>query len=109
GGMFVAIVAGLFTAAVMLLFRRLTFFKEDSVMPDFVKEWFDSMLPIFVVVFVGWLVVIRWGFDIYSAIVALFTPLMSIAQSLPGMVLLYLIPTVFYSMGISGWVFQPIL
>ncbi|BAD39937.1 PTS sugar transporter subunit IIC [Symbiobacterium thermophilum] len=109
GGMFVAIVAGLFTAAVMLLFRRLTFFKEDSVMPDFVKEWFDSMLPIFVVVFVGWLVVIRWGFDIYSAIVALFTPLMSIAQSLPGMILLYLIPTVFYSMGISGWVFQPIL
>ena len=109
GGMFVAILAGLFTAAVMLLFKKLTFFKEDSVMPDFVKEWFDAMLPIFVVVFVGWLLVIQLGFNLYGAIVALFTPLMNVAQSLPGMILLYLIPTILYSMGISGWVFQPIL
>lgn len=109
GGMFVAIFAGLFTAAVMLLFKKITFFKEDSVMPDFVREWFDSMIPIFVVVFLGWLLVIQLGFNLYGAIVALFTPLMNVAQSLPGMILLYLIPTILYSMGISGWVFQPIL
>jgi PTS system cellobiose-specific IIC component len=109
GGMFVAIVAGLFTAFVINLFRKLTFFKEESAMPDFVREWFDSMLPIFTVVFLGWLLVIQLGFNLYESIVALFTPLMDIAQSWPGMLLLYLIPTILYSMGISGWVFQPIL
>ena len=57
GGMFVAIVAGLFTAFIMNLYSKFTFFKEDSVMPDFVKEWFDSMLPIATVVLLGWLVV----------------------------------------------------
>lgn len=109
GGMFVAITAGVFTAFVMNLFKKLSFFKEDSIVPDFVKEWFDSMIPIFVVIFTGWLVVIQCGFDMYAFIVNLFMPLVNIAQSWPGMVLLYLIPTVFYSMGISGWVFQPII
>jgi len=109
GGMFVAIVAGLFTAFVMNLFCKVTFFKEDSVMPDFVKEWFDSMLPIFVIVFIGWLIVIQFGFNMYDFIVNLFMPLVNIAQSWPGMLLLYFIPTLLYSMGISGWVFQPII
>ncbi len=109
GGMFVAITAGLFTAIVFSCFKKMTFFKEDSVMPDFVKEWFDSMLPITLVVFIGWFVVIQCKFDLYTFIVNLFMPLVNIAQSWPGMVLLYLIPTVLYSMGISGWVFQPIL
>lgn len=109
GGMFVAIVAGLFTAAVMNLFASFTFFKKDSVVPDFVKEWFDSMIPIATVVLIGWFIVLQCKFDMYSFIVNLFSPLNSIAQSLPGMILLYLIPTILYSMGISGWVFQPIL
>jgi len=94
--MFVAIVAGLFTAFVMNLFCKVTFFKEDSVMPDFVKEWFDSMLPIFVIVFIGWLIVIQFGFNMYDFIVNLFMPLVNIAQSWPGMLLLYFIPTLLY-------------
>ena len=109
GGMFVAIVAGLFTAFIMNLYQKFTFFKEDSVMPDFVKEWFDSMLPIATVVLIGWLLVIQLGFDMYTAIVNFFSPLNAIAQSPVGMILLYLIPTILYSMGISGWVFQPII
>lgn len=109
GGMFVAIVAGLTTALIMSFFGKFSFFSEDSVVPDFVKQWFDAMLPVALVVFLGWFVVIFLGFDMFNFIVNLFLPLNSIAQSLPGMILLYFIPTLFYSMGISGWVFQPIL
>jgi len=109
GGMFVAIVAGLFTAVIMNMYSKFSFFKKDSVIPDFVKEWFDSMLPIATVVLIGWLIVIQMNFDLYAFIVAFFMPLNNIAQSLPGMILLYLLPTILYSMGISGWVFQPIL
>lgn len=109
GGMIVAIVAGLFTTSIMNLFTKFTFFKEDSAMPDFVRDWFDSIIPILIVVFLGWLVVIQLGFNLYDFIVLIFAPIMEIAQSWPGMVLLYLIPTILYSMGISGWVFTPIL
>lgn len=109
GGMFVAIVAGLFVAFVMNLFGNFTFFKEDSAMPGFIQQWFDSLIPIIIVVFVGWLLVIQLKLDMYQLIVSIFAPLASIAQTFPGMLLLYLIPTIFYSMGISGWVFSPIL
>lgn len=109
GGMFVAIVAGLTTAVIMNLFSKFSFFGEDSVVPDFVKQWFDSMIPIAIVILLGWFIVIFLGFDLFTFIVKIFSPLNHIAQSFPGMVLLYLIPTIFYTMGISAWVFQPIL
>ena len=109
GGMFVAIVAGIFVAIIMNLFANFSFFKENSAMPGFIQQWFDSLIPIIIVVFVGWLLVIQFKLDIYQMIVSIFTPLVGIAQTYPGMLLLYLIPTVFYSMGISGWVFSPIL
>ncbi|WP_332238524.1 PTS sugar transporter subunit IIC [Sporolactobacillus sp. KGMB 08714] len=109
GGMFVAIIAGLFVAVIMNVFASVSFFKEDSAMPQFIQQWFDALIPIFIVVFVGWLIVIQIKFDLYNSIIALFKPLISVAQTYPGMLLLYLIPTIFFSLGISGWVFTPIL
>lgn len=109
GGMFVAIIAGLITAIIMNLFANISIFGEDSVVPDFVKQWFDSMIPVTLVILVGWFFVIYLGLDLFTIIVNLFAPLNAISQTLPGMILLYFIPTLLYSMGISGWVFQPIL
>jgi len=109
GGMFVAIVVGLMVGFVFSMFKKSSFFKEDSVIPDFVKEWFDSMIPIALILLLGWFVVIQSKFDAYSFIVATFMPLVHIMQSPFGFVIIYFIPTVFYSMGISGWVFTPIL
>lgn len=45
-GMFVAIISGLFVAIVMNFMATKSFFDEDSMIPDFVIEWFDSLLPI---------------------------------------------------------------
>jgi len=109
GGMFVAIIAGLFVSVIMNFFAKFSFFKEDSSMPSFIQQWFDALIPIFVIAFIGWLIVIQLDFDLYNAIIALFKPLTNVAQTFPGMLILYLVPTIFYSMGISGWVFSPIL
>ena len=46
GGIFIAIIAGAFTGWLMSLFGKFSFFKEESVIPDFVQQWFDFMLPI---------------------------------------------------------------
>lgn len=109
GGMFVAIVAGIFTAIIFTLCRKIQIFSEDSAIPDFCREWFDTMLPIFLVVFIGWLLVIQLHFDLYTTIVNIFMPLVDISNTYIGVLLLYMVPTILYSMGISGWVFQPIL
>lgn len=51
--MFLAIIAGLIAAAIVNLLGNFSFFKEDSVIPDFVRAWFDSMLPIGLVAVLG--------------------------------------------------------
>ena len=108
GGMFVAIVAGVFTGWIMGLFGKFSFFKEDSVIPDFVRAWFDSMLPIAVVIILTWLVVDIAHFDLYNAIQNVFMPLSKIFESPWGFSLIMFITCFIYSMGISTWVLQPI-
>ncbi|WP_440896627.1 PTS sugar transporter subunit IIC [Amphibacillus sp. Q70] len=110
GGMFVAIVAGIFAGLIMELFGKFSFFKEESVIPDFVRQWFDAMLPIGVILVIVWVLTDTSliGFDLYNAILRLFMPLANIIETPWGFSLLTLIFTVLYSMGISSWVLQPV-
>ncbi len=108
GGMFVAILSGIFVSSVMLLFSNISFFKEDSVVPDFVRGWFDSMLPIGLIIVIGWLVVDVWSVDVYTIILAIFEPLKQVVETPWGFTLLVFSWTFLYSMGISSWVMTPI-
>ncbi|WP_228765748.1 hypothetical protein [Bombilactobacillus apium] len=89
GGMFVAIIVAIFVSLVMQVFGTFSFFSEDSVIPDFVTAWFDSLLPIGLVITAGWLVVDLLHFDAYAAVEAVFRPLASGADTWWGFTLLY--------------------
>jgi len=106
-GMFVAIIAGIISGLVFGAFAKFSFFKEDSVIPDFVRQWFDSLLPIALVVCGGWALVDLLGLDIAGAIQRFFTPLGQIANSFPGLVIICFLYCFIYSMGISTWVLTP--
>ena len=108
GGMFTAMVVGLVTAAVFKAFATKSFFSEDSVVPDFVKNWFDNIVAILIVLFLAWLVSCIGQFDIFGFISVLFSPITGFAQSLPGVVVIALVMDVFYFFGISGWVFTTV-
>lgn len=111
GGMFVAIIMGIVAGAVMSLFGKFSFFSEDSVMPDFVKAWFDSMLPIGIIVVAAWVLTDSsfLGLNLYQMIVDLFMPLQNIANTPFGFVLILFCYCFLYSMGISSWVLTPIV
>lgn len=108
GGMFIAIVTGVITGVILKAFGKFSFFKEDSVIPDFVRAWFDQMLPIAAIVVLGWVVIQLLGFDLYSTVLSVFMPLQRFAQSFGGFTALMMISTILYSMGISVWVITPI-
>lgn len=109
-GMFVAIIVGLFVAIIMSLFSKWSFFdKEESSLPDFIIVWFDSLIPITLIIFFGWLFLVQFQIDFFEIIVFLFKPLMSIGQSFWGFVLLIFLMTFLYSFGISTWVMNPII
>ncbi|MBH7209163.1 PTS sugar transporter subunit IIC [Clostridioides difficile] len=107
-GMLVSLVAGLFSGLIMSLFGSFSFFGEDSALPNFVSKWFDNMLPITVIMFVGWGLIYGLNFDMFEIIVRVFKPVSDIAQTLPGFVLLNFLVVFIYSLGISGWVLSPI-
>lgn len=108
GGMFIAIVTGMLTGFILRSFGKFSFFKEDSALPDFVRAWFDQMLPIAVIVVLGWVIVDMVGFDLYNAILSVFKPLQAFSETFWGYLALVSIISVLYSMGISSWVLTPI-
>ena len=109
GGMFVAIFAGIIAGLIVGAFGKFSFFKEDSVIPDFVRAWFDSMLPIGIVVTLGWVFVQVLGVDVYNAVLAVFMPLQGVIETPWGFVLLMFLYCFLYSMGISSWVLTPVV
>lgn len=108
GGMFVAMFTGLVTSLVFDLFGKFSFFKEDSVIPDFVRQWFDSLLPIGIVLFGGFIVVDVCGVNLYSLVTMLFMPLGNILNTWYGFTLMCFFYCFIYSMGISSWVLSPV-
>lgn len=108
GGMFVAIICGIFTGMVMSAFGKFSFFKKDSVIPGFVRSWFDSMLPIGIVVLVGWIVILIMNVDLYNIILSIFMPLSKFIETPYGFVLIMFVYCFLYSMGISSWVLTPV-
>ena len=108
GGMFVSIIAGIYVAFIMGIAGRYSFFNEDSAIPDFVRVWFDAIIPILVVTVTGWLAVYVLQLDLYQILLNIFMPITSFAQTLPGFLLITFLGVFLYSMGISGWVLFPI-
>lgn len=108
GGMFIAIFCGVFTGIVMGAFGKFSFFKEDSAIPDFVRAWFDSMLPIGIVVCTGWIVVLLMKVDIYNIILSIFMPIAGFMETPYGFVVIMFTYCFLYSMGISSWVLTPV-
>lgn len=109
GGMIASLIAGLFVGAVMNQFAKHSFFKEDTALPDFITVWFDTLIPITLILVVGWIAVFNFNLDIYDLIYQIFTPFISIGQSFWGFVFLNFVGYSFlYTFGISTWVIYPV-
>jgi len=107
-GMFVAILTGVITGLVFGQFAKFSFFKEDSVIPDFVKQWFDSLLPVMIIIVLGWLVVLVGNIDIAAIVSNIFMPLQGILNTWYGFIVICFLMCFIYSMGISTWILTPV-
>lgn len=108
GGMFCAMVTSIIVCIVFNLFGTFSFFKEDSAIPDFVRQWFDALLPVTLTVFAMFFVVQVLNINLYQIVVNIFMPLQSVLNTPWGMCIFWFITCFIYSMGISGWVLTPI-
>lgn len=108
GGMFTAMFLGLIIAFIYKIFATRSFFGEDSLIPDFVRNWFDNIIAILISLFLGWIVTYLANVNIFSLITYVMSPLTYFAQTLPGVIFMTFIMDFFYFFGVSGWVFTPV-
>lgn len=108
GGMFTAMFVGCIVAGVYKAMIKFSFFGEDSVIPDFVKNWFDNIIAILISLFIGYIFTFVLKIDVFTMVQWIMTPVTSFAQSIWGVVLIVFLQNVFYFFGISGWVFTPV-
>ena len=108
GGMFTAMFVGLIVAVIYRCLARFSFFGEDSVLPDFVKNWFDNIIAILLSLFAGYIVTFVLKVDVFTMAQFLMKPVTGFAQSLPGFITIVCLQNIFYFFGISGWVFTPV-
>lgn len=103
GGMFLAIIAGIFTAFVFILMEKLSFFKNNDTIPDYIVSSFDSFMPILVILLCGYLVVFVGQINFLNVLTTALSPLTSFGQSYLGLLAYIFVTTVLYSFGISPW------
>lgn len=108
GGMFTAMVLGFVVGFIYKRMARMSFFGEDSLIPDFVKNWFDNIISVLLSLFIGWLVTYIGQIDVFTMVGVILSPVTSFAQTLPGTIAIPLVMDTFYFFGISGWVFSPV-
>lgn len=108
GGMFVGICAGLMVGFIYHMYSKLHFLENNDVLPDFVTEWFNNIIPILVSIAISVALVFTAKIDIYNVILNSFMPIQNFLLSLPGMITLSFVQVFFFSLGISPWVWGAI-
>lgn len=107
-GIMFAIIIGLFVSVVFHLYAKLHLLENSATLPDFVSDWINNIIPITITLGIVMILSIKLNLDFYQIIVNLFMPLQNGAQTLPGFILICFVPVIFYSMGISSWVFNAV-
>ena len=103
-GIAVGIVAGLFVSIIFHFWGKLRFLQDSSV-PDFVTGWINTIVPNVLCLGTTMVLVNVLDINMFEVILAAFMPIAKIGQTLPGFILICLVPAFFYTMGISSWLF----
>lgn len=107
-GMIASFVVGIAVVAISNLYFKLKLFENSDSLPDFLIRWLNQVIPGFICLVAGNIVVNVLHVDLFNLATVAFSPLISIAQTYPGFVLLCFLPTFFYSFGINSWFMNPI-
>ncbi|WP_211283360.1 PTS sugar transporter subunit IIC [Propionicimonas paludicola] len=107
GGMTVGLIAGLLLGWLFSAYFKRGLFPKDTTLPTIVVTWFESILPVILVIAAA-VVTTSLGVDVFGSMTRLFEPLQAIGNSFVGFVLLYFLMALFYSLGLSAWTAYPI-
>ncbi len=104
-GIAAGMIAGLFVSVIFHLYAKLKFLENSTTLPDFVSGWINNIIPMVIALSVSMILVFKCKIDVFEVILSVFSPIANFGQTLPGFILVCLIPAFLYTMGISSWLF----
>ena len=109
GGLFVSLIIGVIIGYVMFAVLKKGIFPKDTVLPDIIVSWFESLIPITAILVVTWILAYKLNFDMFKIITTLCMPLTTMGETYIGFVLLIFVCVFVFSFGVSAWALTPIL
>ncbi len=106
-GMTVALFIGILIGWIFSVYFKHGLFPKDTKFPSVVVTWFESIIPIFILVLLC--ILVGSKINLFSVLEVVFTPIAKIGNSYFGFVLLYMIMALCYCMGLSAWAIWPIV
>lgn len=107
-GLFTAMFVGVIVGMIFKRMAKFSFFKEDSLIPDFVKNWFDNIFAIVLSLLIGFILTYVMQVNVFTMITVIMSPVTNFAQSIWGVIFLSLVMDLGYFFGVSGWVWTPV-
>jgi len=99
-GMTLAIIAGLAAGEISTLFITKGWTISGKNLPSFLQNWFEPIIPGFVVLALGWIITYLLNIDLYTWISGLLQPILVVADSLPAMIIFWVVATLIFTLGV---------
>ena len=107
GGMTVGLLVSLLIGAIFAVYFKHGLFSKDTSLPSIVVNWFESIVPVFLVIGIAILIAGN-GVNLFDLMEEVVSPIAAIGNTYLGFVLLYFIMALCYSLGLSAWAVYPI-
>lgn len=108
-GLFVSVIVGLLTAVLFHVFLKNPVIKEDSSLPMFIQNWFNTIVPLSIVILLSYVIGFVMNVDLFAFLMNLLSPLLTVGQSYVGLLLVYFAMVFLYSFGISPWAIAAVI
>ncbi len=102
-GLLVSLVLGVVTGLVFNVLLDHPFIKEDSLLPSFIQNWFNTLLPVTIIIVCTDIISFLFNINLFTLLATIFGPALTLGQSYWGFMLCYFIMIFLYSFGISPW------
>ena len=90
GGMTVGLLVGLLIGAIVAVYFKHGLFSKDTSLPSIVVNWFESIVPVFLVIGIA-ILIAGYGVNLFDLMEEVVSPIAAIGNTYLGFVLLYFI------------------
>ncbi len=108
-GMTVAIIVGIIASEVCSLFQRKGLTFKIKGLPQFMQNWFSDFIPGVLLISSVWAIVFLGGFNIFDFITKIFSPLLVAADTLPALMILGVLISLLFFLGIHPGIVTAVL